>query len=93
MKAKAKKRGAVHETETISLDKTMGFVSDKLLPGGPMERLARDLAREYQRAEDPDYSCISWANQVKAQKYMESVDFDIVQIMDELERLNSDAFR
>ena len=39
------------------------------------EKLCRDLAREYQRQEDPDYVCISWVNQVKAQDHFNEHGF------------------
>lgn len=39
------------------------------------EKLARDLAREYQRQEDPDYVSISWANQERAQAYFNQHGF------------------
>ena len=36
---------------------------------GPDVRAIHELARRYQRDEDPDYVSISWANQVKAQDF------------------------
>ena len=39
------------------------------------EKLCRDLAREYQRQQDPDYGSISWENQVRAQDYFNEYGF------------------
>lgn len=51
----------------------------KLLPAGSYlnlnEKLCLDLAREYQSLENPDYSCISWKNQVKAEAYFNEHGF------------------
>ncbi len=40
------------------------------------EKLARDLARAYQRAENPDYSSISWACQLRAQEFFNEHGFE-----------------
>lgn len=40
------------------------------------EKLARDLAREIQRAKDPDYVSISWAAQCEAQDYFNEHGFE-----------------
>ena len=40
------------------------------------EGLALDLAREYQKEEEPDYVCISWPNQVRAQDYFNAHGFE-----------------
>ena len=85
------RRGAVHEKETL-VRGPLGFESDKLLPDGPLERLHHMLAREYQKEVDADYSCISWAMQVKAHDFATSVDFDVLAVMLEIERLNPQAF-
>lgn len=84
-------RGAVHEKETL-VRGSMGFESDKLAPDGPLERLHHMLAREYQKEADADYVSIAWPMQVKAHDFAASVDFDVVALMAEIERLNPKAF-
>ena len=39
------------------------------------EKLVLELATEYQRAEDPDYAVVSWANQEKAMAYCNTNGF------------------
>ena len=39
------------------------------------ESLALDLAREYQKEEEPDYVSISWPNQERAQDYFNAHGF------------------
>ena len=82
-----KRRGAAHDAERMVRDST-GFRSDTgLAEGNPMERLQRALARGYQRQKDPDYVSVSWACQEQAAEFMNSVECDIVRVMDELERI------
>jgi hypothetical protein len=49
------------------------------------ERAVLTLAREYQRAEDPDYVSISWANQVKAAEYFNA--HGLIKTLDEVVRV------
>lgn len=57
----------------------------------PGEYLATDekavltLAREYQRAADPDYACVSWVNQVKAADFFNTNG--LIQTLDEIIRV------
>ena len=39
-------------------------------------KVALDLAREYQKQEDPDYVSISWPNQERAQDYFNAHGFE-----------------
>ncbi len=39
------------------------------------EKVALQLARAYEKSENPDYVMISWANQVKAQDYFNEHGF------------------
>ena len=40
------------------------------------EKITLELAREYQRQEDPDYVSVSWPNQERAQRYFNSHGFE-----------------
>lgn len=42
---------------------------------GPEEKLALQLAAQYQAEEDPDYVVVSWANQERAIKEINSLGF------------------
>jgi hypothetical protein len=85
------KRGAVHETERLVRTGT-GYESDKLLPGGPMERLHLAIAKGYERQKDPDYACVSWASQEAAHAFCEAADWDVVRIMAEVKRVDPTYF-
>jgi hypothetical protein len=51
----------------------------KLQPAGSYpsleEKLSLELAREYQREEDPDYVSVSWPNQERAMAYFNEHGF------------------